>query len=87
MRIDKYLKNARLIKRRTIAKEACDQGRITVNKKVAKPGTEVKIGDIIEMTFGSRKTTIEILALEEHVTKETAKMLFTIISEERLDTE
>ncbi|MBS7527250.1 RNA-binding S4 domain-containing protein [Fusibacter paucivorans] len=87
MRIDKYLKNARLIKRRTIAKEACDQGRIAVNKKIAKPGTEVKIGDIIEMTFGNRKTTIEVLALEEHVTKEMAKMLFKIISEERLEAE
>ena len=84
MRIDKYLKNARLIKRRTIAKEACDQGRITVNGKISKPGTEVKIGDIIEMTFGNRKTTFKIDALEEHVTKEMAKILYTMISEERL---
>ena len=53
MRIDKFLKNSRLIKRRTIAKEACDKERITVNDKVAKPGTEVKAGDVIQIQFGN----------------------------------
>ena len=56
MRIDKYLKNARLIKRRTIAKEACDQGRILVNDKEAKSGTEVKVGDEISIRMGNRAT-------------------------------
>ena len=87
MRIDKYLKNARLIKRRTIAKEACDQGRISVNGKVAKPGTEIKNGDIIEMTFSNRKITINVLSLEEHVTKDISKMLYEIISEDKINLE
>ena len=52
MRVDKFLKNSRVIKRRTVAKEACEQGRITVNGKIAKPGTEVKIGDEIYIQFG-----------------------------------
>lgn len=84
MRVDKYLKNARLIKRRTIAKEACDQGRISINEKTAKPGTEVKIGDIIEMTYANRKLKIRILSLDEHVTKEMSKLLYEVVSEERL---
>lgn len=84
MRIDKYLKNARLIKRRTIAKEACDQGRITVNDKVAKPGTEIKVGDHIAMVFGSRKTTVKVMATEEHVTKEISKTLYEVVSEEQV---
>lgn len=83
MRIDKYLKNARLIKRRTVAKEACDQGRITVGGKVAKPGTEVAVGDEITITFGSKSTQIRVLALEEHVAKDVAKNLYEVISEHR----
>lgn len=86
MRIDKYLKNARLIKRRTIAKEACDQGRITVNSKVAKPGTEVSVGDEIVISFGNRKITLKITGLEEHVRKEDAKELYEILSEEKIET-
>ena len=80
MRIDKYLKNARLIKRRTIAKEACDQGRILVDGKVAKPGTEVKIGDEVKITLGSKATTIRITALDEHVSKDAAKDLYEVVS-------
>lgn len=60
MRIDKYLKNSRLIKRRTVAKEACEQERITVNDKVAKPGTEVKEGDIVEIKFGNNTIKVRI---------------------------
>lgn len=85
MRIDKYLKNARLIKRRTVAKEACDQGRITVNSKVAKPGTEVFVGDEVVISFGNRKITLKITALEEHVKKEEAKELYEILSEEKIE--
>ncbi|MCA0385150.1 MAG: RNA-binding S4 domain-containing protein [Firmicutes bacterium] len=81
MRIDKYLKNARLIKRRTIAKEACDQGRITVDGKEAKPGTEVAIGNLIAIRFGNKVMTVRITGLEEHVTKESSKLLYEIVSE------
>lgn len=81
MRIDKYLKNARLIKRRTIAKEACDQGRILVDGKVAKPGTEVAIGDVVQIRFGEKTTTIRILDLDEHIRKEMSKLLYEVISE------
>lgn len=81
MRIDKYLKNARLIKRRTIAKEACDQGRILVDGKIAKPGTEVMIGNVVQIKFGEKTTTIRILDLEEHTRKEMSKLLYEVISE------
>ncbi len=82
MRIDKYLKNARLIKRRTIAKEACDQGRVLVEGKEAKPGTEVKIGDRVDLKLGQKTISIKITAMEEHVTKETSKLLYEVISQE-----
>lgn len=81
MRIDKYLKNARLIKRRTVAKEACDQGKISINGKVAKPGTEVEINDIVEMSLGNKAIRIKIVALENHVTKESSKDLYEVIAE------
>lgn len=72
MRLDKYLKVTRLIKRRTIANEACDAGKITVNGIVAKASYNVKIGDIIEITMGARSTKVRVLALNEHANKETA---------------
>jgi ribosomal 50S subunit-recycling heat shock protein len=79
MRVDKFLKNSRLIKRRTIAKEACDQDRIKINEKVAKPGTEVKVGDVISLEFGNRVTVIEVLEVKEHVTKEDAREMYKVI--------
>jgi ribosomal 50S subunit-recycling heat shock protein len=79
MRIDKFLKNARLIKRRTIAKEACDQGRVLLNGKVAKAGTEVKIGDVITINFGSRMMKVVVKDIKEHVLKEDTKDLYEII--------
>ncbi len=81
MRVDKYLKNARLIKRRTIAKEACDQGRILIDGKVAKPGSEVNIGDEVQIRFGNKATVIKITSLDEHVTKEGSKLLYDVVSE------
>lgn len=81
MRIDKYLKNSRIIKRRTVAKEACEKGRVLVNDKIAKPGTEVDIGDIVEIQFGDRTLKIEITNLAEHVKKDDAKEMFRIIQE------
>ncbi len=79
MRIDKYLKNARVIKRRTVAKEACEQGRVFVNGKSAKPGTEVSVGDEIEIVFGTKPMKIRVEKLTEHVMKDDAKEMYTII--------
>jgi len=79
MRIDKFLKNSRLIKRRTIAKEACDSERVTINDKPAKAGSEVKIGDIIHIQFGNSSITARVLALTESSRKEDAAQRYEII--------
>ena len=79
MRIDKYLKTARLIKRRTVAKEACDQERIALNGRTAKAGSEVKVGDVIEIRFGSHSTTVKVIKLSEHCRKEDAETMYEII--------
>ncbi|MCI8347954.1 MAG: RNA-binding S4 domain-containing protein [Firmicutes bacterium] len=79
MRIDKFLKNSRLIKRRTIAKEACDQGRVFVNDKVAKAGTEVKVGDIIRVEFGNNSISAQVLNLSESCKKEDAATMYKIM--------
>lgn len=79
MRIDKFLKNSRLIKRRTVAKEACDQERILINDKVAKPGSELKIGDVILIRFGNSELKVQVKAMPEHVTKEMAAAMYEII--------
>lgn len=79
MRIDKYLKNSRIIKRRTVAKEACEQGRITVNGKVAKPGLEVKVGDEIFIQFGNGSLKVEVAELTESCRKEDAASMYRVI--------
>ena len=79
MRVDKFLKNSRLIKRRTVAKEACDQGRISINGKPAKAGTEVKLGDIIHSEFGSSSVSARVLELCESCKKEAATKMYEII--------
>ena len=79
MRLDKYLKVSRLIKRRTVANEACDAGRVSVNHKVAKASKEVKPGDIISIRFGDRFQSVEVLSVTETVRKEEAKEMFRII--------
>lgn len=76
MRLDKFLKVSRLIKRRTVANEACDAGRVLVNGKVAKAGLAVKAGDMIEIQFGNRNVKAEILNVAENVRKDEAKDLF-----------
>jgi ribosomal 50S subunit-recycling heat shock protein len=76
MRLDKYLKVARLIKRRTVANEACGHERILVNGKAAKASYSVKEGDVIEIHFGTRITKVEVVSVAEHVTKEGAAALF-----------
>lgn len=79
MRLDKYLKVSRLIKRRTIANEACDSGRVMINDKVAKAGTIVKEGDIIEIRFGNKEVKVEILNVKETVKKEETKDMYRYI--------
>jgi ribosomal 50S subunit-recycling heat shock protein len=79
MRIDKFLKNARIIKRRTIAKEACEQGRVLINDKVSKPGDNVRVGDIVQINFGNGAMKIEILDISDNVRKDSATELYKII--------
>jgi ribosomal 50S subunit-recycling heat shock protein len=76
MRLDKYLKVSRLIKRRTIANEACDAGRVTVNGNPAKASATVKIGDVIEIGFGSKSVKVEVLNVQESTKKDDAKELY-----------
>ena len=79
MRIDKYLKVSRIIKRRTVANEACDAGRVCVNGKVVRASYDVKVGDIIEITFGARTVKAEVLNVSEVVRKEESTLLYKII--------
>ncbi len=79
MRLDKYLKVSRIIKRRTIANEACDAGRVTVNGKVARASYDVKVGDCLEIAFGERTVKAEILDTNEVVRKENAALMYRII--------
>lgn len=81
MRLDKYLKVSRIIKRRTVANEACDAGRVTVNDKIARASYDVKVGDIIELQLGARKIQVKVLAVNEYAKKEDAAALYEIISE------
>ncbi len=76
MRLDKYLKVSRLIKRRTIANEACDAGRVSINGKTAKASSDVKIGDVVEIAFGGKTVKVEILAIQETTKKDDAKEMF-----------
>lgn len=82
MRLDKYLKVSRIIKRRTIAKEACESGRVSINDKIAKPSTEIKEGDIIQITFANRILKARIINITEHVRKEDAKDMYIILEGE-----
>ncbi len=79
MRLDKYLKVSRLIKRRPVANEACDAGRIKVNEKVAKASLNVKPGDIIEITFGDKVVRVKVLSITETYNKEEAKELYELL--------
>lgn len=82
MRLDKYLKVSRIIKRRTVANEACAGGRVTLNDKVAKPGAEVKPGDIMTIRFGDKLGRYEILSVAETVRKDGAADLYRVIAED-----
>lgn len=79
MRLDKFLKVSRIIKRRTIANEACDGGRVSINGRTAKASVEVKVGDVIEIRFGEKTFKAEILNVAEHVTKGDASELYRVI--------
>ena len=76
MRLDKYLKVSRLIKRRTVANEACDGGRVSVNGKIAKAGTEIRPDDVIEIRFGTRTLRVQVLAVNECAGKDEAAALY-----------
>ncbi|MDE5648402.1 MAG: RNA-binding S4 domain-containing protein [Oscillospiraceae bacterium] len=80
MRLDKYLKITRLIKRRTIANEACDAGKIVVNDKIARASYDVKVGDIIEINMGAKPLKVKVLNVTEYATKENAADNYTVIS-------
>lgn len=82
MRLDKFLKVSRIIKRRTIANQACDNEKIIVNNKIAKAGLNLKIGDVIEIKFGNKMLKIEVLSLTEIVGKKNAASMYKIISGE-----
>ena len=79
MRIDKFLKVSRVIKRRTVANEACDAGRVTINGKPAKASAEVKEGDVVEVGFGSGKTSFRVLKVSENVRKEDAAGMYQLL--------
>ena len=81
MRLDKYLKVSRIIKRRTVAKEACDGGRVSINGKAAKAGAEVKEGDVMEIRFGNRVGRYEITDVREVVRKENAAEMYRVLEE------
>lgn len=79
MRLDKFLKVSRVIRRRTVANSACDVGRVTVNGKEAKPGKQLAVGDVITVGFGGKPLTIRVLELKESVPKELASSLYEVI--------
>ena len=84
MRLDKYLKVSRIIKRRTVANEACSGGRVMLNDKVAKPGAEVKPGDRISIRFGAHLGVYEVLSIAETVRKDQAASMYKVISEDEV---
>lgn len=81
MRLDKFLKVSRLIKRRTVAKEASDGARVKVNGKTAKPACDVKEGDVIEITFGNKTVSVEVVSVAEHAFKSDAASMYRVVDE------
>lgn len=81
MRLDKYLKVSRIIKRRTVANEACDAGRVIVNDKIARASYDVKIGDIIDLQLGARAIKVKVIAVNEYAKKEDAGDMYEVIAE------
>lgn len=85
MRVDKYLKTARILKRREAVKELALQRRIQINGRIAKPSTEVEVGDVLRLEFGYRILEIKILDIQKQVSKQNASLLFEILKEEKID--
>ena len=85
VRLDKFLKVSRIIKRRTLSKEIAESERVLVNNKVAKPSTRLKVGDLITVEFGTRRLVVRVLELREHVLKNDSNMLYEIVKEERIE--
>ena len=81
MRLDKYLKTARILKRRSVSKELADQQRVYVNERIAKPSTEVKEGDLIKVLFGNREITVRFLQLQKQANKNDAALMFEVVEE------
>lgn len=81
MRLDKYLKVSRIIKRRTVANEACDAGRVVVNGKIARASYDVKVNDVIEFTLGARTVKARVVSVNEYAKKDEAAMMYEIIEE------
>lgn len=81
MRLDKYLKTARILKRRSVSKELADQQRVYVNGRIAKPSTEVKEGDLIRVLFGNREFTVRVLQLQKQANKSDAALMFEVVEE------
>ena len=79
MRIDKFLKVSRVIKRRTVAADACDGGRIEINGKVVKPSKDVKVGDVVTVSFGNNVMKFEVLSVDEHQTKQSAETMYKLL--------
>lgn len=79
MRLDKFLKVSRIIKRRTVAKEACDLEKILINNKISKASTEVNIGDVLEINFGNSTLKVQIMQIKEHVRKDEAEEMYKIL--------
>ncbi|OFW82204.1 MAG: hypothetical protein A2201_13590 [Alicyclobacillus sp. RIFOXYA1_FULL_53_8] len=80
MRLDKFLKSSRLIKRRTVAKEICDAGRISLNGRVAKAGSEVSVGDVLLVRYGQRTLEVRVVELQENPRKENAAQLYEVLT-------
>ncbi|GAA3730241.1 RNA-binding S4 domain-containing protein [Salinicoccus jeotgali] len=85
MRLDKFLKVARVIKRRTLAKEISDDGRVKVNDRAAKAGTVLSVGDIVEIEFGRKIVTLKVMELGAHAKKEDAERMYEIIKEQKIE--
>ena len=85
MRLDKFLKVSRIIKRRSVAKEVADKGRIQINGKSAKSSSTLKVGDILQIQFGNKTLEVKVLALQDSTKKEDASKMYEILSEKRIE--
>lgn len=87
MRLDKFLKVSRLVKRRTVAKEICDGGKVQINDKTAKAGSEVEVGNTLALSFGSRRLKVEIIAVCENVRADQAKEMYRVVEDVKLNSD